>query len=172
MSWTRFSSIIFRNVVDREEGSRLGTFAVAGVLFLTAFRSPALLLPEGAAALCLPEGAAALRLTEGAVALRLTEGVAALRLTEGVAALRLTEGDAALAVTFIALLWEDADDFVLDVLDERLATAVELFFIDFPAISGLLFSRNRNIWLLSPTNMNAASHRFTTPKLQKIAVQS
>ena len=77
-----------------------------------------------------------------------------------------------MAVTFIALLWEDADDFVLDVLDERLATAVELFFVDFPAISGLLFSRNRNIWLLSPTNMNADSHRLTTPKLQKIAVQS
>ena len=136
MSWTRFSSIIFRNVVDREEGSRLGALAAAGVLFLTAFRSPALLLPEEAVAL------------------------------------RLTAGDAALAVTFVALLWEDADDFVLDVLDERLAIAVELFFVDLPAIPGLLFSRNRNTWLLSPTNMNADSHRFTTPKLQKIAVQS
>lgn len=136
MSWTRFSSIIFRNVVDREEGSRLGALAVAGVLSLTALRSPALLL------------------------------------TEGAAALRLTEGDGALAVTFIALLWEDADDFVLDVFDERLTTAVELFFVDFPAIPGLPFSRNRNAWLLSPTRMNDDSHRFTTPKLQKIAVQS
>ena len=163
MSWTRFSSIIFRSVVDREEGSRLGALAVAGVLFFTTLRSPASLLIEGAVTL---------RLTEGAVALRLTEGAVALRLTEGAVALRLTEGDGTLAVTFIALFWEDADDFVLDVFDERLATAVELFFVDFPAISGLPFSRNRNAWLLSPAHMNDDSHRFTTPKLQKIAVQS
>lgn len=136
MSWTRFSSITFRNVVDREEGNRLGAFAVAGVSLATASRLPALLL------------------------------------TEEAVALRLTEEDAALAGTFVALLWEDADDFVLDVFDERLATAVELFFVDFPAISGLLFSRNRNIWLLSPTDLNADSQRFTTPKLKKIAVQS
>ena len=136
MSWTRFSSIIFRNVVDREEGSRLGVFAVVAVLFFTVFRSLALLL------------------------------------TEEAVALRLTEGDAALAVTFIVLPLEEAADFVLDVLDERLAAAVGLFFVDFPAISGLLFSRNRNALLLSPTNINNDSHRFTTPKLQKIAVQS
>lgn len=127
MSWTRFSSIIFRNVVDREEGSRLEVFATAAVLFFTAFSSLALLL---------------------------------------------TEGGAALAVTFIVLSLEEADDFVLDVLDERLAAAVGLFFADFPAISGLLFSRNRNALLLPLTNINNDSHRFTTPKLQKIAVQS
>lgn len=108
MSWTRFSSIIFRNVVDREEGSRLGVFAVAAVLFFTVFRSLALLL------------------------------------TGEAAALRLTEGDAALAVTFTVLPLEEAADFVLEVLDERLAAAVGVFFVDFPAISGLLFSRNRN----------------------------
>lgn len=108
MSWTRFSSIIFRKVVDREEGSRLEGFAVAAGLFFTAFRSLALLL------------------------------------TEEAVALRLTEGDAALAATFIVLPLGEATDFVLDVLDERLAAAVGLFFVDFPAISGLLFSRNRN----------------------------
>lgn len=142
MSWTRFSSIIFRNVVDREEGSRLGVFAVAGVRFLTAFRSAVLLL------------------------------------TEETVALRFTGGDPALDVTFNVLLLEEtgafvlADVFVLDVLDERLATEVELFFVDFPAISSLLFSRNRKALLLSPANMNKDSHRFATPKLQKIAVQS
>ena len=98
----------FRNVVEREEGSRLGVFAVAAVLFFTAFRSLALLL------------------------------------TGEAVALRLTAGDAALAATFTVLPLEEAADFVLDVLDERLATAVGLFFVDFPAISGLLFSRNRN----------------------------
>ena len=116
MSWTRFSSIIFLNVVDREEGSRLGVFAVAGVRFLTACRSAALLL------------------------------------TEEVVALRVTEGDAALAVTFSVLLLGEAEAFVLDVLDERLATEVELFFVDFPAISSLLFSRNRKaLFLCLPT---------------------
>ena len=106
MSWTRFSSIIFRNVVDREEGSRLGVFAVAAVLFFAAFRSRGSLL------------------------------------TEEAVALRLAEGDEALAVTFIVLPSEEADDFVLDVLDvfgEGLATAVGLFFGNFAAISGLLF---------------------------------
>lgn len=136
MSWTRFSSIIFRKVVDREEGSRLEVFAVAAVLFFTAFRSPALLL------------------------------------TEEAVAWRLTEGDAALAATFIVLPLEEAADFVLDVLDERLAAAVGLFFVDFPAISCLLFSRNRNALRLPPTSINNDSHRFTTPKLQKITVQS
>ena len=136
MSWTRFSSIIFRNVVDREEGSRFGVFAVATALFFTAFRSVALLL------------------------------------TEEAVVLRLTEGDAALAATFIVLPLEEAGDFVLDVSDERLATAVGLFFVDFPGISGLLFSRNRNALLLPPTNINNNSHLFTSPKLQKIAVQS
>ena len=134
--------MIFRNVVDREEGSRLGVFAVAGVRFLTAFRSTVLLL------------------------------------TEETVALRFTGGDPALAVTFSVLLLGEAgafvlaDVFVLDVLDERLVTAVELFFVDFPAISSLLFSRNRNAFLLSPANLNQDSHRFATPKLQKIAVQS
>lgn len=108
MSWTRFSSIIFRNVVDREEGSRLGVFAVAAVLFFTVFRS------------------------------------LALPLTEGAVALRLIEEDVALVVTFIVLPLEGAGDFVLDVLAERLAAAVGVFFVDFPGISGLLFSRNRN----------------------------
>ena len=124
MSWTRFSSMIFRNVVDRDEGSRLGVLIVAGVRFLTAFRSAVLLL------------------------------------TEEVVALRFTEEDPALAVTFNVLLLEEAgafvlaDVFVLDVLDERLATEVELFFVDFPAISSLLFSRNRKALLLSPANKN------------------
>lgn len=124
MSWTRFSSMIFRNVVDRDEGSRLGVFIVAGVRFLTAFRSAVLLL------------------------------------TEEVVALRFTGEDPALAVTFNVLLLEEAgafvlaDVFVLDVLDERLATEVELFFVDFPAISSLLFSRNRKALLLSPANNN------------------
>lgn len=93
--------------MDREEGSRLGVFAVAAVLFFTVFRS------------------------------------LALPLTEEDADLRLIEGDAALAVTFIVLPLEGAGDFVLDVLDERLATAVGVFFVDFPGISGLLFSRNQ-----------------------------
>lgn len=66
-----------------------------------------------------------------------------LLLTEEAVALRLTEGDAALAVTFV-LLPEEAADCVLDALDEGLATAVGFFFADFPAISGLLFSRNGN----------------------------
>ena len=108
MSWTRFSSIIFRNVVEREEGSRLEVFPVAAVSFFTVFRSLSLLL------------------------------------TEEAVALRLTEGDAALAATFIVLPLEEAADFVLDVLDKGLATAFGVFFTDFPAISGLLFSRNRN----------------------------
>ena len=116
--------MIFRNVVDRDEGSRLGVFIVAGVRFLTAFRSAVLLL------------------------------------TEEVVALRFTGEDPALAVTFNVLLLEEAgafvlaDVFVLDVLDERLATEVELFFVDFPAISSLLFSRNRKALLLSPANNN------------------
>ncbi|MDE0486612.1 MAG: hypothetical protein OXH80_06485 [Nitrospira sp.] len=108
MSWNRLSSIIFRNVADREEGIRLGVFAVAAVLFFTVFRSLALLL------------------------------------TEEAVTLRLTEEDAALATTFIVLPLEEDTDFVLDVLDEGLATAVGVFFADFPAISGLLFSRNHN----------------------------
>ncbi len=131
--------MIFRNVVDREEGSRLGVFAVAGVRFLTAFRSTVLLL------------------------------------TEETVALRFTGGDPALAATFSVLLLGEAGAFVLAdvfVLDERLATAVELFFVDFPAISSLLFSRNRNAFLLSPADLNQDSHRFATPELQKIAVQS
>lgn len=135
MSWTRFSSIIFRNVVDREEGSRLGVLAVAAVLFFTAFRS------------------------------------LASPLTKEAVALRLIEGDAALAVTFVLPL-EEAAGFVLDVSDERLAAAVGVFFVDFPAISGLLFSRNRNELPLAPPNVNNDSHWFTTPKLQTIAVQS
>ena len=97
---------------------------------------------------------------------------AALLLTEEAVALRLTEGDAALAATFTALPLEEGADFVLDVLDERLAAAVGLFFVDFPAISGLLFSRNRNALLLPSANINNDFHRFATPKLQKIAVQS
>lgn len=108
MSWTRFSSIIFRNVVDREEGSRLGVFALAALLFFAIFRSPALFL------------------------------------TEETVVLGLTEGDTDLAVTFTVWPLEEAADFALDVLDERLTAADGVFFADFPAISGLLFSRNRN----------------------------
>ena len=90
MSLTRFSSIIFRNVTDREDVNRLGALGFAGIFFFTAFGSPAFTF-------------------------------------------------VAREVTFTAWLLAGADDFALVVLDERLATAVDLFFVDFPAISDLLF---------------------------------
>ena len=91
--------MIFRNVTDREEVSRLGALVFAGTFVFTAFPSPAFVL-----------AAREVACTDGLLA--------------------------------------GADDFALVVLDERLATAAELFFVDLPAISDLLFSRNRSALLL------------------------
>lgn len=41
-------------------------------------------------------------------------------------------------------LLEGADDFALEVFDIRLATAGAFFFVDFPAMSPLLFQRHRH----------------------------
>ena len=111
--------MIFRNVTDREEVSRLGALVFVGTFVFTAFPSPAFVLTAWE----------------------------------------------------VAVLLAGADDFALVVLDERLATAAELFFVDLPAISDLLFSRNLQCFAPASTVVTDASYPAAGSRLPKIAVQ-